>query len=239
MKNLMYYNSLGMVCVICLVFSSAAAAQKASMNTPPAVPAHWMAIEEDIWTVFSGETLQEFHLARVDFFNKNMKAVAVHLRRAIAFMKLETGAAAPEEAKEPLLVSIRELRKLTHKVVERSVASVRLLDHVFAHADYALAQYHLIKALEFLGKMDGTRAGHHLKEAALRLESGLAAAGHEATLEEQTAMRNTVRLAEILVTGTTPTVEEVKISRAIRALGKGIKHLGDIVAHEHLARALQ
>ena len=113
MKNLI--GKLSVFCVIVLISVITVGISTAAESTKPDAQPGWVVIEEDIYYVFDDEPSAYFYNAHENFMKRDFKAAARELRKAAAFVKLES-ARATADGKKLLIYSYHELDELAKKV---------------------------------------------------------------------------------------------------------------------------
>ena len=184
----------------------------------------WVVIEEDIYYVFDDEPSAEFYNAHENFMKRDFKAAVRELRKAAAFVKLES-ARATADGKKLLVSSYSELEKLAKKVENGTVASVKDLESVFAKTHQALAKHHYLKALEAEGKKNIKATGRFLKSSLIHLRHGFSRAGYKLEAAVLAAFKDIRTLSGELIEGAGWVPD--KIGSAIKWIGKEVEKLGN------------
>ncbi|MCJ7618317.1 MAG: hypothetical protein MUO43_17450 [Desulfobacterales bacterium] len=190
----------------------------------PSAQPGFVVIEEDIYFVFDDEPSANFYNAHENFMKRNFKAAASQLRKAAAFVKLES-ARATADGKKLLVSYYRELEKLAQKVENGTVASVKDLEVIFSKTHQALAKHHYLKAVEAEGKKNAKAAGRFLKSAVTQLEYGFFWAGHNLEAAALATVKDIRILSGELIEGAGWVPD--KIGSAIKWIGKEVEKLGN------------
>ena len=177
--------------------------------------------EEEVLIVLADEASRHFHEARADLFRHENVGAATELLKGAAFVKLEANLASGED-QATLLAAIRDLDVLAYDVQMGGVVYVTDFDREFAQAEAALANHHLQKAKEAWGKHEAKNTGLHLKAAMISLENGWGWSGQKPTPETTTAIQETDKVVNKLVSGVGWIEGEAKaaIDRAAAEVGK-------------------
>ncbi len=190
----------------------------------PSAQPGWVVIEEDIYYVFDDEPSANFYNAHENFMKRDFKAAASELRKAAAFVKLES-ARATVDGKKLLVSSYHELDELAKKVENGTVTSVKDLESVFAKTHQALTKHYYLKAVEAEGEKNAKAAGHHLKSAVTQLEHGFSWAGHKLEAAALATVKEIRILSGRLIEGAGWVPD--KIGSAIKWIGKEVEKLGN------------
>jgi hypothetical protein len=222
MKN--FIRTLSVFCISLLFSVFAMGVAMAEESKKPSVQPGWVVIEEDIYYVFDDEPSANFYNAHENFMKRNFKASARELRKAAAFVKLES-ARATADGKKSLVSSYRELEELAKKIEDGTVTSVKDLEAVFAKVHQALAKHHYLKAVKAEGKKNAKATGHFLKSAVTHLEHGFSWAGHKFKAAALATVKDIRILSGELIEGAGWVPD--KIGSAIKWIGKEVEKLGN------------
>lgn len=187
----------------------------------------WVIADEQTWGPYIEEPDAHFSKAHDSFLKQDYKAAATEIRKAVAYVKLESGRAVTDSQKA-LNASAQELETLAKDVEKGTVKDVKKLDDTFARADQSLAKSHYVKASESWGKKLYDKTGYELKAATHSLEKAASWAGNEASAAASTAVKDGRLVTGKLIAGTGWAVDEV--GKAIDSVGQGIEQLGRKVA---------
>lgn len=187
----------------------------------------WVIADEQTWVPYIEEPDAHFRRAHDSFLKQDYKAAATEIRKAVAYVKLESGRAVTDSQKA-LHASAQELETLAKDVEKGTVKDVKKLDNAFARADQSLAKSHYVKASESWGKKLYDKTGYELKAATNSLEKAASWAGNEASAAASTAVKEGRSVTGKLISGTGWAVDEV--GQAIDSVGQGIEQLGKKVA---------
>lgn len=187
----------------------------------------WVIADEETWFPYVDEPDSHFRKAHDSFLKKDYKAAATEVRKAVAYLKLESGRGVADSQKA-LNASGQELETLAKDVEKGVVKDVKKLDDAFARADQALAKSHYVKASESWGKKLYDKTGYELKAATNSLERAASWAGSEASAAASTAVKDGRSVTGKLISGTGWAVDEV--GKAIDSVGQGIEQIGKKVA---------
>jgi hypothetical protein len=215
MKNV---NRILSVFCISLLFSAVAmGVAMAEESKKPSAQSGGVVIEND-------EPSADFHNAHENFMKGDFKAAARDLRKAAAFVKLESSRATAE-GKKGLVSSYKGLERLAEDVEKGTTTSVKDLENEFARTHQALAKHHYLKAVEAEGKKDSKATGHFLKSSLIHLEHGFAWAGHKLEAATVATIKDIRILSGELIEGSGWVPD--KIGSAIKWIGKEIEKLGN------------
>lgn len=222
MKNVI--RILSVFCISLLFSAVAMGVAMAEESKKPSAQPGKVVIDEDIYYAFDDEPSAYFYQAHENFMKKDFKAAARDLRKAAAFVKLESSRATAE-GKKGLVSSYNELEKLADGVEKGTTTSVKDLESVFARAHQALAKHHYLKAVEAEGKKDSKATGHSLKSSLIHLEHGFAWAGHKLEAAAVATIKDIRILSGDLIEGAGWVPD--KIGSAIKWIGKEVEKLGN------------
>jgi hypothetical protein len=202
-------------------------ARTATNETPSQVKKDPTVLEKKISTASPDEPDEHFRKARESFLRKDVKAAAAEIRKGAVLLKLKAGHA-PEEAKEALAASSRELETLARALEQGTVASTQDLRRAFARADRALAEQRYQRAAESWSKKEIKNAGHELKAAANHVKMTVAWAGHKLEATTAALVKEARATAAKLEQATGSTTDEFGkglhgVDNAIEKLGKQIE----------------
>jgi len=155
----------------------------------------------------------------------DLKAAARELRKAAAFVKLESDRATVE-GEMGLDSSYKELNKLANDVEKGNITFVRDLEIVFARTHQTLAKHHYLKALEARNNKNAKATGQFMISAVIHLEHGFAWSDYKIQDTEEASLKKIRILSEKLVAGAGWAPDE--IGKDITWLGKEIEKLGSI-----------
>lgn len=181
-------------------------------------------VEEEIWIIFAHDPAGYLHDAWENILEGNLYDAAHNMRKAKAFLMLETHRA-DKEAKDDLAASTRELEKLIRTIEEGSAPAIKTLREAFAKAEYALAYHHHQKALSYKAKGDHEKATYALDAAATHLMYGSVWAGRELDQNDAVAAKEARAIARKVNRGAKWSPDRLR--EAIKGIGRGIKKLGN------------
>jgi serine protease Do len=176
---------------------------------------------------------QHFQKAHESFLKKDFREAASEIRKGEALFKQKV-TQAKGEGKQVLADSVQKLDKLADQVQKGAVPSVQELDHAFAQAYYALANYFRLKALDAWAKRETSEMGRDLEAAALHLERSLNWTGHRIGDESAVALQEVRRLGERMEKRAELTASEV--NKGIDAIGKEIEKAGKEMRSQGLSK---
>ena len=162
------------------------------------------------------EFASELDGARESFLNIDGHSAALRIRRTIAKMQERTKDAS-DAGRDAINRSVAELESVAQAIEQQRVASVRALDEVFARANYALAQNHLLLAIRAQNQQSRQRIGEELNSAIGHFQQGTQRLRQNIRKDEQELVQNTRHLAGNLIHGVEVTTDE--IGQGIRSLG--------------------
>jgi hypothetical protein len=180
-------------------------------------------VEEEIWIIFAHDPAGYLHDAWENFIDGDLHDAAYNIRRAKAWMKLESYRA-EHEARDDLEASIKELEALIKALEEGSPPTNKTLKEAFAKAEYALAYHHHQKALGYGAKGDHEKATYALDAAATHLMYGSVWAGRELDQNDAVAAKEARAIARKVKRGEKWSPDRLR--EALKGLDRGIKKLG-------------
>ncbi len=183
----------------------------------------WLVTDVTVWYPVAEEPQRHFLAAADAYAKKDYKVAATEVRKAEAYVRLESARAAGD-VKNGLDAAGSDLERLAQSLDKRAIKSEKDMDKVFAKADHALALAHRAKAAESWAKKAYDDAGYELKAAAHGLESAAAWTGDEAKKAASTTVADTRALGDKLAGGGVWAKDE--IAKAFDSLGSTLDHLG-------------
>jgi serine protease Do len=166
---------------------------------------------------------QLFKKARESFLRGDFQAAATAIRKGEAFVKQEADRAT-REAKQSLMTSSEDLRKLADELRKGEIHSVKELDSVFARTHHALARYYQEKASKSWAQKAIMETGRYLRLAAVHLENALAWAEYRIEAGAATAVDEARRLGEKMEQGKEWVASEA--TKSIDAIRKEVGEAG-------------
>lgn len=184
---------------------------------------------EAIWVIETDEPTTELYRARQAILSRDFDSAARSLRRAAAFLDLQTEYATGE-TKEDLRTASQQFDRIVYDIDHQIYVSLNRLDHAFAQSEIALAEYYRDLAAEANRNNEVTFTGRYLRAAAAHLDRASAWTGHQMETAVGSAVYGTRILAGKLVEGGGWTVDE--INKGFKALGDGIEAVEQWVTPE-------
>jgi hypothetical protein len=198
----------------------------AAQAVVPPAPQDHVIIGEETWLPLAAESADEFEEARQAFINEDYMEAALHLRKGVAFMKVEAGRADGEN-KSRLISSIKEVSTLAEEIEKRRMNSLGGLDTAIARAEYALAAHYRILMDQAYAEENAKYVMHHMQAIASHLEHALLWAGHEGERVVTDAVNLARRVAAKMMEASGWAGAET--GKAFTALGDAIEKAGQWV----------
>lgn len=183
----------------------------------------WLVTDVTGWYPVADEPQRHFSAAVASFAKKDYKAAATEVRKADAYLRLES-ARAVGEAKKGLDVANADLEKTAQALDKGAIKAEKDMDKVFAQADHALALAHRAKAAESWAHKAYEQAGYELKAAAQGLEGAAAWTGIEAKSAASASASEVRAVGDKLASGGVWAKDEV--ARGFESLGGALNRLG-------------
>jgi hypothetical protein len=192
----------------------------------------WLVTDIATWYPLVEEPQRHFVAASDAFAKQDFKAAATEVRKAEAYVRLESARAAGD-VKTELDTANAELEQTARALDQGTLKTEQHLDQVFAKANHALALAYRAKAAESWARKAYDDAGYELKAAAQRLESAAAWAGTEAQSVAAAAVTDTRAIGDKLASGGVWAKEE--IVKGFEALGNALDQLGRFIGSKSKA----
>lgn len=188
--------------------------------------AGWVVALEDVWYTFIDEPEEHFQFAQKKFDNQEMNSAAHEIRRARAFVRLETFRVVDPADYDLLWSAVDKLSSLAKKVEDGEVNSVDELEGTFAEVHYDLAKHHYKKAGEFWDDQEGTFTGKDLAAADINLGHSMEWAGYTPNNSEQATIQKASVISAKLIEG--KGYKPIEVGKTMIDLGQIIEELGSI-----------
>ncbi len=186
----------------------------------------WLVTDVSHWYPVADEPQRHFGTAVADFAKKDYPAAATEIRKAAAYLRLES-ARAVGQARQGLEAADADLERLAHALDKGAIRTEADMHRTFADADHALALAHRAKAAESWAHKSYDQAGYELKSAAQGLESAAVWAGTAAKSAAMSGVSDARSVGDKLASGGVWARNEV--ARGFESLGGAINHLGQII----------
>lgn len=186
----------------------------------------WLVTDVTTWYPVSEEPQRHFRAAIEAYAKKDYKAAATEVRKAAAYVRLES-ARAVGEVKKGLDAADAQLEKTAKALDQGSVKAEKDLDQTFANADHALALAHRAKAAESWAHRAYDQAGYELEAAAQGLESAASWTGAQAQAAASAAAADARALGDKLASGGVWAKDEV--TKSFESLGSALNKLGQSI----------
>jgi hypothetical protein len=186
----------------------------------------WLVTDVTGWYPVADEPQRHFGAAIEAFAKKDYKAAATEVRKAAAYVRLES-ARAVGQAKTGLDAAGSELEKTAKALDKGAVKAEKDMDTAFANANHALALAHRAKAAESWAHKAYDQAGYELKAAAQGLESAAAWTGAEAKSAASTGVSDARSVGDKLASGGVWAKNEV--AKGFESLGGALNKLGQSI----------
>jgi hypothetical protein len=178
------------------------------------------------WYPVADEPQRHFGAAVEAFAKKDYKAAATEVRKAQAYLRLES-ARAVGEARKGLDAANAELEKTAKGLDKGAIKTEKDMDKAFANADHALALAHRANAAQAWAHKAYDQAGYELKAAAQGLEGAAAWSGAEAKSAATAAAADVRLIGDKLAGGGVWAKDEV--AKGFESLGGALNKLGQSI----------
>lgn len=192
----------------------------------------WLVTDVTGWYPVADEAQRHFGAAAEAFARKDFKAAATEVRKAQAYLRLES-ARAVGEARKGLDAANAELEKTAQALDKGAIKAEQGMDRAFARADQALALAHRAKAAESWAHKAYDQAGNELKAAAQGLESAAAWTGAEAKSAAMAGVSDARSVGDKLASGGVWARDEV--AKGFESLGAALNTLGQSIGSKSKA----
>ena len=206
-----------------VMFATGAWAAEAASETVPEVPEGWIVIREEAWIVFADESAGYFQEAYFDFLEGNAQAAPLSIRKGATILRIEARRA-KKDVKRSLKASVKELEQLAKAIEKDSVVTAAKLEETFSRAEYALAQHHYHKALEYEAKKAYSEMAYSVYAAATYLLRASAWSHEGLEPDDARAARESQSVGKKFVQGAAWVPK--KVGEAMKGVGRGIQKLG-------------
>jgi len=186
----------------------------------------WLVSDVTTWYPVIEEPQRHFTAAAEAFAKKDYKTAATEVRKAEAYLRLES-ARATGDARKGLDTATAGLEKTAQALDKGAVKTEKDLDKSFASADHALALAHRAKAAESWARKAYDNAGYELKASAQSLESAAVWAGAESKAAASTATADARTIGDKLASGGVWAKDEV--TKGFDSLRSSINKLGQTI----------
>ena len=186
----------------------------------------WLVSDVTTWYPVGAEPQRHFDSALALYAKKDFKGAANEVRRAAAYVRLES-ARAIGDVKTELDGAAAALQRSAHQLDTGAVKSAATLQQTFARADHALATAHRAKAAENWSRKAYDKAGYELKAAAHGVSAAAAWSTDTVKHSAATAATEAHATGDKLARGGVWARDEV--ARAFDALGKALDRVGESI----------
>lgn len=192
----------------------------------------WLVTDVTGWYPVAGEPQRHFGAAAEAFAKKDYKAAATEVRKAAAYLRLES-ARAVGAARKGLDAANAGLEKTAQALNRGAIKADRVMDKAFADADHALALAHRAQAADSWAHKAYDQTGYELKAAAQDLESAAAWTGTEAQSAAATGATDARIVGDKLASGGVWVKDEV--AKGFESLGGALNELGQSIGSKSKA----
>lgn len=186
----------------------------------------WLVSDVTAWYPVTEEPQRHFSSAAALYAKKDYKAAAAEVRRASAYLRLES-ARAVGDAKSSLVAADAALDRTAHALETGAASSEKSLDQVFAQAEHALAVAHRAKAAEDWSRKAYDKAGYELKAAAHGLDSAAGWTSAKASAAAAASSADARSIGDKLAGGGVWARQEV--AHGFEAVGTALNQLGHAI----------
>ena len=192
----------------------------------------WLVTDVTGWFPVADEPQRHFGAAVEAFAKKDYKAAATEVRKAAAYVRLES-ARAVGQAKTGLDAAGAGLEKTALALDKGAIKAEKDLDTAFANANHALALAHRAKAAESWAHKAYDQAGYELKAAAQGLEAAASWTGAEAKSAATAGVSDARTVGDKLASGGVWAKDEV--AKGFESLGGALNRLGQSIGSKSKA----
>lgn len=192
----------------------------------------WLVTDVTGWYRVADEPQRHFGAAVEAFAKKDYKAAATEVRKAEAYLRLES-ARAVGEARKGLDAANAELERTAQALDKGAIKAEKDMDQAFASANHALALAHRAKAAESWAHKAYDQAGYELKAAAQGLEGAASWTGTEAKAAATAGVSDARTVGDKLASGGVWAKDEV--AKGFESLGGALNRLGQSIGSKSKA----
>lgn len=192
----------------------------------------WLVTDVTGWYPVADEPQRHFGAAVEAYARKDYKAAATEVRKAAAYVRLES-ARAVGQARTGLDAAAAGLEKTAQALDKGAIKAEKDLDKAFANANHALALAHRAKAAESWARKAYDQAGYELKAAAQGLESAAFWTGAEAKSAASAAVQDARSVGDKLASGGVWAKDEV--AKGFESLGGALNKFGQAIGSKSKA----
>ena len=192
----------------------------------------WLVSDVTTWYPVAEEPQRHFGAAAEAYAKKDYKAAATEVRKAAAYVRLES-ARAVGDVKQDLDAANSRLEQTAQALDKGALKSEKEMDKVFANANHALALAHRAKAAESWARKAYDQAGYELKAAAHGLESAATWTGTEAKAAASTTAADARAVGDKLANGGVWAKNEV--AKSFDSMGDALNKLGQSIGSKSKA----
>ncbi len=196
----------------------------------------WLVSDVDTWYPVSGEPQRHFAAAVEDYAHKDFRAAADEMRKASAYLRLET-ARTTGNAHAALADAAAAVDRSAQALDQGAVKDKKALEQIAVRADHALALAHRAHAAEAWSRKAYERAGYALKAAAHDVESAAHWSGDKVKSTATAASQGAGELGDKLVAGGLWARDEV--SKGFDRLGSALDDIGAEIGVKHKAEPFE
>ena len=196
----------------------------------------WLVTDVTTWYPVVKEPQRHFSAAMEDYAKKDYKAAATEVRKAEAYVRLES-ARATRDTKTALDTVGAELEHTAQSLDKGVIGTAKDLERTFAAASHALGLAQRAKAAESWAHKAYSEAGYELKAAAHELESAAAWTDNETKTMAAPAVAEARTLGDKLARGGDWANNEV--AEGFNALGSALNDLGHRIGAKEQAAPLK
>jgi hypothetical protein len=186
----------------------------------------WLVTDVAGWYPVADEPQRHFGAAAQAYARQDYRAAATELRKAAAFVRLES-ARSVGQAKQGLDAAEAHLERMARGLDQGAIKTGKDLNKAFAEADHALALAHRSQAAESWAHKAYEQAGYELKSAAQGLEAAADWTGAQATSAAMAGVSDARTVGDKLASGGVWAKDEV--AKGFETLGSGLNHLGQSI----------
>jgi hypothetical protein len=201
----------------------ATSATAAKGEKPKASPG-WIVIEEDWYVPLRFDSLVSMNNARMHYRNREERAAASELRRAVTWLKFAETHAEPI-TKSKLTTAANELTVLANELDGGKLSDAAKMESSLARASAALAEWHYFKARESWGQSDEKYAAQYLQSAAAHLKHAAGSAHYQYGPDTVTVFDQITQ--DGVTTSETETYDHNLLGKHLDAIEGAVKEMAD------------
>ena len=192
----------------------------------------WFVTDVTTWYPVTEEPQRHFGAAVAAVAKKDYKAAAGEVRKAAAYVRLESARVAGS-VKAGLEAAAAELAKTAQALDRGAIKGEKEMGRTFAAANHALALAHRARAADMWARKSYDDAGYELKAAAHGLESAAGWVGGEAKTAASAATGGARAVGDKLASG--GVWARAEVAKGFESLGNALNKVGQAIGSKSKA----